>query len=102
MQSKIDDLKNQGHKILNFEVDGKEFLLRKPTKVELMLYQDDAIKNKHSISIHSEKFIRQLFVGNNVEEFSNYLDEKPLSIGIFLEECLRGFGGDENFTVTEV
>ncbi len=103
-QEKIKDLKEQGYKIIKIDVDEKVFYFKKPSKGELMLYQDSLVKNKGSVSIAgcSEKFVRQLFVGENVEEFSNYLDEKPLAIGNFLEECLRGMGADENFTATEV
>ncbi|MGL5956790.1 MAG: hypothetical protein ACRC0X_09395 [Brevinema sp.] len=99
---KIQELKEQGFKIIKFEIDGKEFYLRKPSKGELMLYQDEALKNKGSVAGRSEKFIRQLFVGDNAEEFANYLEEKPLAIGNFLEECLKGLGADENFTATEI
>ncbi len=102
LPSKVQEAKDNGFKIIKIDVDEKSFYFKKPSKVELMMYQDNAIKNKNSIAMHSEKFVRQLFVGDNVEEFSNYLDEKPLSIGTFLEECLRGLGADENFTVTEI
>lgn len=102
MSQKIQELKDQGFTIIRFEVDTQEFLFRKPSKVELMLYQDNALKNKGSATGMSEKFLRQLFVGENVGEFDSYLNEKPLSIGYFLEECLSGLGGDENFTVSVV
>lgn len=101
-QEKIQELKEQGFKIIKFDIEEKEFFLRKPSKHELMLYQDDAVKNKGSVAGRSEKFLRQLFVGDNAEEFVNYLNDKPLAIGNFLEECLKGLGADENFTATEV
>jgi len=101
-EQKIKELKEQGYKIIRFEMDNKEFYLRKPTKGELMLYQDESVKNKGSVSGRSEKFIRQLFVGDNAGEFSQYLDEKPLALGSFLEELLKNLGADENFTATEV
>ncbi len=102
LPSKVQEAKEQGYKIIKINMGEKSFCFKKPSKVELMRYQDDAIKNKSSIAMHSEKFVRQLFVGDNVEEFASYLDEKPLSVGTFLEECLRGLGADENFTVTEI
>lgn len=102
MTQKIQELKEQGFTIIRFEVGDQEFFLRKPGKAELMLYQDNALKNKGSVAGMSEKFLRQLFVGENVEEFDTYLNEKPLSIGHFLEECLSGLGGDENFTASVV
>lgn len=101
-QEKIQELKAQGFKIIKIVVEEKEFFLRKPSKAELMLYQDESVKNKGSVASRSEKFVRQLFVGENAEEFANYLSEKPLSVGFFLEECLKGLGADENFTATEV
>lgn len=101
-QDKIEELKSQGFKIIKFETKSGVFHLRKPSKHELMLYQDESVKNKGSVASRSEKFVRKLFVGENAEEFSKYLDEKPLALGNFLEELLKDMGADENFTATEV
>ena len=98
----IQVLKEQGHKIVRFEIGEKEFYLRKPTKGEIILYQDESLKNKGSVASRSEKFIRKLFVGENVEEFAQYLEDKPLALGNFMEEVLKDMGADENFTATEV
>jgi len=102
IEQKIQELKEQGHKIVKFTMGEKEFYLRKPTKNELMMYQDESLKNKGSLSSRSEKFVRGLFVGENTEEFVKYLEEKPLILGSFLEELLKDLGADENFTATEV
>lgn len=102
LPQKVQEAKEQGYKIIKFEVNEKEFYLRKPSKGELMLYQDESVKSKGSVAGRSEKFIRKLFVGDNAEEFSKYLDEKPLSLGNFLEELLKDMGADENFTATEI
>ena len=99
---KIQELKEQGHKILKIEVSEKEFYLRKPTKAEVIFYQDESLKNKGSVASRSEKFIRKLFVGENVEEFAQYLEDKPLALGNFMEEVLKDMGADENFTATEI
>ncbi len=96
----IDELKGKGYKLLKVEVDGKKFLLRKPLKGELVLFQDENLKSGSSITSQSEKLLRKLFVGKNVEEFSQYLDDRPLAVGGLLEECLKGLGLGENFTVT--
>jgi len=101
-EQKIQELKEQGYKIVKFAMGEKEFYLRKPTKAELMIHQDESVKNKGSVSGRSEKFISGLFVGGNAGEFSQYLDEKPLALGSFLEELLKDLGADENFTATEV
>lgn len=101
-EQKIQEFKDQGFKLIKIELTDKTFYLRKPTKTELVLYQDESLKNKGSLSSRAEKFVRKLFVGDNIEEFNSHLEERPLSIGIFLEECLKGLGGDENFTATEL
>ncbi|MGL4676043.1 MAG: hypothetical protein ACRCWI_00020 [Brevinema sp.] len=101
-QERIQELKEQGFKIVKLEVEGKDFYFRKPTKTEIMFYQDETLKNKGSITLHSEKFLRKLFVGDNTEDFVNYLDEKPLALGSFLEELLKDMGADVNFTATEI
>ena len=99
---KIQELKDQGYKIIRLEIGDKEFYFRKPIKAELIFYQDEALKNKGSISVRSEKFVRKLFVGENVEEFAQYLEDKPLALGNFMEELLKDMGADENFTATEI
>ncbi|MGL5955351.1 MAG: hypothetical protein ACRC0X_01910 [Brevinema sp.] len=98
----VQNVKSQGHKIVLIETEGNEFYFRKPTKTEIMFYQDETLKNKGSITLHSEKFLRKLFVGANAEVFSQYLDEKPLALGNFLEELLKDMGADVNFTATEI
>lgn len=99
---KVQEAKEQGYKVIHFEIEDKHFYLRKPTKTELIMYQDDSIKNKGSVAMRSEKFIRKLFVGENTEEFVKYLDEKPLVLGNLMEEVLKDMGADENFMATEI
>ncbi len=96
----IQELKDKGYSLLKVEVDGLEFLLRKPLKGELVLFQDENLKSGGSITLQSEKLLRKLFVGQNTDEFAKYLDDKPLAVGALLEECLKGLGLGANFTVT--
>ena len=102
LPEKIQKLKDSGHKVICYETDEKKFYLRKPTKTEIVIYQDDSVKGKGTAIGRSEKFLRKLFVGENAEEFVQYLDEKPLAIGNILESVLKDMGADENFTATEI
>lgn len=93
------DAKNQGHEVFSFKEDqGPLFYLRKPTRGELMLFQDKAVMGGGSVSSAQEKFVRILFTGDNAEEFDSYLNKKPLAAGKLFDLLVEDMGLNVNFT----
>lgn len=96
------DAKNQGHEVFSFQEDlGPLFYLRKPTRAELMLFQDKAVMGGGSVSAAQEKFVRILFTGDNAEEFNNYINQKPLAAAKLFDLLVEDMGLNVNFTKTQ-
>lgn len=96
------DAKAQGHTVFAAASEsGKTFYLRKPTKSEMLLFQDGLAKGG-SIASLQEKFVRSLFVGENTAEFDAYLNAMPLAVGGLFTLAAEDLGLKENFTKTAV
>ncbi|MGL5253797.1 MAG: hypothetical protein ACRC9L_02065 [Brevinema sp.] len=96
------DAKNQGHSVFAISSDnGDLFYFRKPTKQEVILFQDNLARN-NNVSLVQEKLLRSLFCGNDAPALDSYLNNKPFAVGAIFNEITADMGLAENFTKTTV
>ena len=62
---------------------------------------DSAGKNS-TITKSKEKFIRGLFIGENVSEFDKFLNEKPFAFDKIVFILSKTLGSNVNFTVAKI
>ena len=97
------DAKAQGHMVFVIASDnGEQFYFRKPTKQEIILFQDSLAKSNGAMSVIQEKFLRSLFCGSDATGFDSYLNSKPFAVGAIFSEITSDMGLSENFTKTTV
>lgn len=97
------DAKTLGHRVIRIaNEEGQTFYFRKPSKAELALFQDQALKGKGTATGRVEKMLSQLLVYPADGSFMAYLSDKPLAVGDIFAELVKDMGAEENFTVSEI
>lgn len=103
LPKEVQDAKSLGHRVIRIaNEEGQEFYFRKPSKAELALFQDQALKGKGTASGRVEKMLSQLLVYPMDGTFMTYLSEKPLAVGDIFAELVKDMGAEENFTAAEI
>ena len=95
-----EEAKKAGHTVLKLTADdsGLDIYLRKPTKAEVLLFQDGLAKPGASPAAAQEKFVRQLYVGDTPAEFDAYLNANPFAVGGLFGAVAGEMGLKANFT----
>ncbi|MGL4561586.1 MAG: hypothetical protein ACRCVW_03800 [Brevinema sp.] len=101
LNPKIQELKDQGHKILSLKCHDLYFLFKQPTIVEISYHEDQLYKSDTIFRLR-DKFIRQMFVGDNISEFDKFMTEKPLAHGMIYNLICQELGENINFTIAKV
>ena len=97
----VEETKALGKDVLLVEDGEFKFYFRQPSPVEGMYFLDSAGKNS-TITKSKEKFIRGLFIGENVSEFDKFLNEKPFAFDKIVFILSKTLGSNVNFTVAKI
>lgn len=100
--TKIQELKAKGRKILEIQCGTYLFHFKQPNFLELSYFQDQIHTQNSGHSSIQDKFLRSLFIGENIVEFDQYLKDKPLVISNLLYTLCENLGGEENFSLKEI
>ncbi|MGL5722143.1 MAG: hypothetical protein ACRCY4_07085 [Brevinema sp.] len=99
----VNEAKAQGHEVFIIASEaGEQFYFRKPTKQEVILFQDNLARSSGAVSIVQEKLLRSLFCGSDALALDAYLNSKPFAVGAIFAEITADMGLSENFTKTTV
>ncbi|MGL4394688.1 MAG: hypothetical protein ACRCS8_05640 [Brevinema sp.] len=101
LSSKIKELKEKGHIILSISFNANTFLFKKPTLIEIAYHQDQVYQSDTIFRLR-EKFLRQMFVGENTTDFDNFMTSKPLAHAHLYDLICQDLGDEINFTMAKV
>ncbi|MGL4388819.1 MAG: hypothetical protein ACRCTJ_05455 [Brevinema sp.] len=78
LSNKIIEFKEKGAKTISVSCNHHTFIFKQPDLMEISYHQDQIYKTDSVFRLR-DKFIRQMFLGENTMDFDQFMKEKPLA-----------------------